>query len=110
MDIMLNLSISCEPYLVPIWMVKLLDTLGTNHRNSNSSPEAVLIAMILLTMQVNVFLEAVWTAINIFYTDISNTINQMIDIILKVFRRLYECLVVNVESNSKMNVLHYIGK
>ena len=60
----------------PSWTTNALDKLCTTGRPNSATPEGVLLAMSLLTVQ--------------------------------VFRRLYECLFINVQSNSKMNVLHYI--
>ena len=61
---------------VPKYVKDGLDIVCGEDRSSRTTPEAVLITMLLLLIQ--------------------------------CFRRLYECLYVNVKSRSMMNILHYI--
>lgn len=110
-------------YTVPRWTVDTLDTLCTINRPTSTTPEGVLLAMSLLTIQV--INDSLWICnkgcvyflpLTTFreggpWAGFGDFTEIFIDnLFSKVFRRLYECLFINVASNSRMNVLHYIGK
>lgn len=61
---------------LPAYMSTFMDFFTTESRMTGTTPEGILLAMILMNIQ--------------------------------CLRRLYECLYINVNSGSKMNILHYI--